>query len=287
MLYYFSNVIKRVISSLGEFFAKHDVSHIVPYDLPVGAATFHPLFIEHIAMSQPFKIQYPQLCRRPGDSRHGKSVNRMQFFHQYQVVISPRHDEMLNLALQSMEYIGLSKKYNNFELLEDNWASPTLGAYGIGYELRCNGLEILQFTYFQKFGGYDCPISIGELAYGVERIAYILSFNLDKHIDSIICLPWNDHDSVYTQYIQKREKQYYKFNTFQELFNTSHIDAKIEQTHILIEKNLIYPAYDLFIEANHIFNIIDHTLSNSHRQNYLLKLAEVFQSIFVQWRQLK
>lgn len=276
-------MISHIVRSLENFFTtKYKVPSIPSYDMPIGAGTFHPRFIEAIARRKNFSLQYIQSCRRPADSRRGINVNRMQSFYQYQVVFSPILDNMLEVAMQSIENI-LSREYNAFEWLEDDWSSPTLGAYGVGYELRCNGLEILQFTYFQKFGGEKCNY-IAECTYGIERIAYIYMYNQNQNISSIVDLSWNDINDGYISYTQKREEEYYDYN-FSNILNINILEQTLYETEILYNKNLIYPAYDEFLKANHTFNIIDHILSSSQRQNYIVQMAQLFNNIFQKWNQ--
>ena len=273
--------INYVVKKLEEFYnTKYGVQSIPGYDVEMGAATFHPRLIHSIARGNPFSMQYIQPCRRPSDGRSGARVNRMQIFHQYQVVIAPRPNDIVEVVKESFEYLGIDSKRNDIEFLEDDWQSPTLGARGLGWEVRINGLESLQYTYFLQCGGHECSTPILELAYGVERICFILECNNRISDSSILDLHWNDNDDIYPLYVMRREKEF-SMKYFEDYSDFSLLIRKSKEC---ISNGLIYPAYDYFIKANHVFNTLD--ITNTVKQKLILELNGIFRDIFNQWRSI-
>ncbi len=277
--------LQEIIFLLQNFWSRKGCVILQPYDLEVGAGTFHPATtLKSLGPSHWFAA-YVQPCRRPSDGRYGDSPNRLQHYYQFQVVMKPSPIEFKEMYLESLSVLGIDKKLHDIRFVEDDWESPTLGAWGLGWEVWCDGMEISQFTYFQQVGGYDCRPVTGEITYGLERLAmFILG------CDSVMDLPYNspnsDHPLKYADIYLESEKQYSEWNF--SVANTEIIfrhfdDAEImcqetlgklddQNGSTLSEKNkLIRPAYDQCIKASHLFNVLDArgVISTAQRQVYI------------------
>jgi len=255
-----------------------------PYDLEVGAGTFHPATVLRVLGPDPvWKAAYVQPCRRPTDGRYGENPNRLQHYFQFQVIIQPSPENIQELYLESLKAIGLNPKNHDIRFVEDDWESPTLGAWGLGWEVWCDGMEVSQFTYFQQVGGHDChPIS-GELTYGLERLAmYVLG------VDHVMDMPFNDPSApialTYGDIFRQTEEEYARWNF--DVANTEVLlrqfeEAEAECETILAQeaidpktgKRIImaHPAYDQCIKASHMFNLLDArgVISVTERQAYI------------------
>ena len=258
-----------LIFNLQNFWSKQGCVVLQPYDLEMGAATFHPSTSLNSLGTKHYKSVYTQCCRRPSDGRYGENPNRLQQYYQMQVLIKPSPKNSQELYLKSLETVKINIFENDIKFIEDNWESPTLGAAGLGWEIQCNGAEISQFTYFQQMGGIECkPVSL-ELTYGLERIAMML-----QNVDSIFKIKWNNEGITYGELFLQNEKEFSKYNF--EYINISILKSdfkNIENECIhLIEKKLLRPAYEKCIKASHVFNLLDArgALSVSERQSYIL-----------------
>ena len=258
-----------LVFNLQNFWSKQGCVVLQPYDLEMGAATFHPSTSLNSLGTKHYKSVYTQCCRRPSDGRYGENPNRLQQYYQMQVLIKPSPKNSQELYLKSLEAIKINILENDIKFIEDNWESPTLGAAGLGWEIQCNGAEISQFTYFQQMGGIECkPVSL-ELTYGLERIAMML-----QNVDSIFKIKWNNEGITYGELFLENEKEFSKYNF--EYINISILKSdfkNIENECIhLIEKKLLRPAYEKCIKASHVFNLLDArgALSVSERQSYIL-----------------
>ncbi len=258
-----------LIFNLQNFWSKQGCVVLQPYDLEMGAATFHPSTSLNSLGTKHYKSVYTQCCRRPSDGRYGENPNRLQQYYQMQVLIKPSPKNSQELYLKSLEAVKINIFDNDIKFIEDNWESPTLGAAGLGWEIQCNGAEISQFTYFQQMGGIECkPVSL-ELTYGLERIAMML-----QNVDSIFKIKWNNEGITYGELFLQNEKEFSKYNF--EYINISILKSdfkNIENECIhLIEKKLLRPAYEKCIKASHVFNLLDArgALSVSERQSYIL-----------------
>ncbi|MBD74451.1 MAG: glycine--tRNA ligase subunit alpha [Rickettsiales bacterium] len=258
-----------LIFNLQNFWSKQGCVVLQPYDLEMGAATFHPSTSLNSLGTKHYKSVYTQCCRRPSDGRYGENPNRLQQYYQMQVLIKPSPKNSQELYLKSLETVKINIFENDIKFIEDNWESPTLGAAGVGWEIQCNGAEISQFTYFQQMGGIECkPVSL-ELTYGLERIAMML-----QNVDSIFKIKWNNEGITYGELFLQNEKEFSKYNF--EYINISILKSdfkNIENECIhLIEKKLLRPAYEKCIKASHVFNLLDArgALSVSERQSYIL-----------------
>jgi len=248
------NSFKSIIFKLQNYWAKNGCVVLQPIDMEVGAGTFHPATVLKALGKEPWKAAYVQPCRRPTDGRYGDNPNRLQHYYQFQTVLKPSPKNIQKLYLDSLEVLGINSKKNDIRFVEDDWESPTLGAWGLGWEVWCNGMEISQFTYFQQVGGIDCQPIMGELTYGLERIAMYI-----QGVDNVYDIFWNDKGIKYGDVFLQNEIEQSKFN-----FEKSNPDilikhfTELEKLNLnLIKENLVLPAYEHCIKASHIFNLID------------------------------
>ncbi|WP_295164745.1 glycine--tRNA ligase subunit alpha [uncultured Buchnera sp.] len=275
----FSNLIKI----LQEYWTEQECTIFQPLDLPIGAGTFHNTTFFGTIGPEPIKAAYIQSCRRPTDGRYGKNPNRLQHYYQFQVIIKPPLKNIQNIYLKSLNLLKINEKNNDIRFVEDNWENPTLGAWGIGWEVWLNGMEITQFTYFQQVGGLECnPVTV-EITYGLERIAMHM-----QNQSNVYDLVWNENKFkkiTYGDIFQQNEIEQSKYN-----FEYSNIDLLFEyfQKYIFEAKNLIelqkpllLVSYEKILQANHIFNLLDarKAISSSERQNYILKIRKLTKKI--------
>ena len=242
------------ILNLQKFWGNYGCVILQPYDMEVGAGTFHPATTLRSLGTRSWKAAYVQPSRRPTDGRYGKNPNRLQHHYQFQVIIKPSPDEIKNFFLRSLSTIGINHREHDIRFVEDDWESPTLGAAGRGWEVWCDGMEITQFTYFQQMAGIECkPVSV-ELTYGLERICM---FTQGKN--NVFELIWNNAGIKYRDVFYQAEKEYSAYNF--EFANTEHLLKNFEiaesECKSLLEKKLSLPAYDQCLKASHIFNLLD------------------------------
>ncbi|MEE9204280.1 MAG: glycine--tRNA ligase subunit alpha [Nitrospirales bacterium] len=262
--------LQDVILSLNRFWSRRGCVIHQPYDLEMGAGTFHPATFLRALGPEPWLAAYPETCRRPTDGRYGKNPNRLQHYYQYQVVIKPSPDTIQSLYLESLTHLGIDPRLHDIRFVQDDWESPTLGAWGLGWEVRLDGMEITQFTYFQEIGGIELnPITV-ELTYGTERIAMYL-----QQVDNVYDLAWND-TITYGDIHYQTEVQFSKYN-FEEadvsMLSTTFQAFEAEGTR-LIEKGLPLPAYDYCIKTSHVFNLLDArgAISVAERTGYIARV---------------
>ena len=265
---------ENIILKLQKYWQSKGCVLMQPYDMEVGAGTFHPATLLKSIDNKPWNCAYIQNCRRPTDGRYAENPNRLQQYYQYQVLLKPSPDNMQELYLKSLEHLGIDLENNDIRFVEDDWESPTLGAWGLGWEIWCNGMEITQFTYFQQVGGLDCyPIS-GEITYGLERLAMLI-----QKKSNIFEIEWNNSGKTYKDisFENEKEQSFYNFdyanvNNLINEFNFVEEDASF-----LLNKRLVYPAYEKCIRASHIFNILDARgiLSVSERASYIKKVRDI------------
>ncbi len=244
---------QELINKLGEFWSKEGALLYQPYNSEVGAGTFNPATFLRVLDKDPWKVAYLEISKRPKDGRYAENPNRMQQFYQYQVIYKPSPDNIKSLYLESLEYIGISIKDNDIRFLEDDWESPTLGASGLGWEVWLNGMEITQFTYFQQIGGIELKEIPVEITYGIERIAMFI-----QGVDSVFDLDWSK-DVKYSRVMKESEYEFCVFN-FEEAdidFYRNYFDFLEKEVTRLLDKGLIYPAYDYVIKSSHAFNLLD------------------------------
>ncbi len=263
-----------IILSLQSFWAKQGCVILQPLDMEVGAGTFHPATFLRSIGPEPWYCAYVQPSRRPTDGRYGENPNRVQHYYQFQVVLKPSPLAIQELYLESLKSLGIDPLTDDIRFVEDNWESPTLGAWGLGWEVWQNGMEISQFTYFQQVGGLSCSPVTGELTYGLERIAmYVLG------VDNIFDLPWSKtpfgvvtyRDVFHQNEVEMSSYNFEHANTVELFKQFDYLEAQANQ---LIEASLPLPAYEMVIKASHAFNLLDarHAISVTERQRYILRV---------------
>ncbi len=294
-----------LILTLQQFWGAQGCVVLQPYDMEVGAGTFHPATTLRALGPKPWNACYVQPSRRPKDGRYGENPNRLQHYYQFQVIMKPSPADILDLYLKSLDAIGIDTAKNDIRFVEDDWESPTLGAWGLGWEVWCNGMEVTQFTYFQQVGGYDCNPVAGEITYGLERLAMYV-----QGVDRVFDLNFNGRDDAkklsYGDVFLQAEQEYSRFNF--EHANTDILlahfkDAEKECKALLsagapsdspagsrpegaLSKHLLaLPAYDQCIKASHLFNLLDArgVISDTERQSYILRVRELAKACCGAW----
>jgi glycyl-tRNA synthetase alpha chain len=282
-----------LILTLQTFWGREGCVILQPYDMEVGAGTFHPATTLRALGPKPWSAAYVQPSRRPKDGRYGENPNRLQHYYQFQVIMKPSPANIQELYLASLDAIGIDTSLNDIRFVEDDWESPTLGAWGLGWEVWCNGMEVSQFTYFQQVGGFDCNPVAGEITYGLERLAMYV-----QGVDRVFDLNFNgrtdDKRLSYGDVFLQAEREYSRFNfeyADTELLLRHFRDAETECKALLEkgEKNgehlLALPAYDQCIKASHIFNLLDArgVISVTERQSYILRVRELAKACCAAW----
>ena len=270
------------ILNLQKYWAKQGCVILQPYDLEVGAGTFHPATTLRSLGEKPWKTAYVQPSRRPSDGRYGDNPNRLQHYYQFQVLIKPSPQNIKKLYLNSISSIGINYKDNDIRFVEDDWESPTLGASGLGWEVWCNGMEITQFTYFQQMTGIECkPISV-EITYGLERLCMFI-----QNKKNVFDLEWNNDGVLYRDVFHQSEKEYSAYNF--EYANTNNLfkifDMFEDEAKSLTEKKVSLPAYDQCLKASHVFNILDSrgVISVAQRAEYIARIRNLTKNIGKVW----
>ncbi len=270
---YFSDLLLK----LQEFWKNKGCNIVMPYDFPSGAGTFHPATLLRSLENRPWNVAYVAPSRRPTDGRYGENPNRLGSYYQFQVIMKPSPDNIQDMYLESLEFLGLNLKEHDIRFVEDNWESPTLGAWGLGWEVWLDGMEVTQFTYFQQVGGIKTsPVPV-EITYGTERLAMYL-----QGVDNVFDIKWNEN-TTYGDMHKLSEYEFSKYNfevaDVKMLFRWFE-DAANEVKRCLDAK-LPLPAYDYTILASHIFNVLDarKAISQTERQNYILKIRELSKGV--------
>lgn len=257
-----------LILSLQHYWAARGCLILQPYDMEMGAGTFHPATILRALGPKPWAAAYVQPCRRPSDGRYGDNPNRLQHYYQFQVIIKPAPEDFQEQYLNSLESIGINAEAHDIRFVEDDWESPTLGAWGLGWEVWCDGMEISQFTYFQQVAGIDCNPVSGEITYGLERLAMYV-----QGCDSVYDLDFDGQGTKYGDVFLQNEKEFSAYNF--EHANTEilfrHFAEAETECGALVKQNLSLPAYDQCMKASHIFNLLDArgVISVTERQAYI------------------
>jgi len=265
---------QALILALQKYWADRGCVLMQPLDMEVGAGTFHPATFLRSIGPEPWRAAYVQPSRRPTDGRYGENPNRLQHYYQFQVALKPSPRDIQEQYLGSLEALGIDPLVHDIRFVEDNWESPTLGAWGLGWEVWLNGMEITQFTYFQQAGGLDCHPVTGEITYGLERIAMYL-----QEVESVFDLVWSEgvdgpvtYGDVYLQ--NEREQSRYNFEEADvgSLFQA--FDSHERESLRLVEQGLALPAYEMAMKASHTFNLLDarHAISVTERQGYILRV---------------
>lgn len=275
------NTFQDLIFRLQKFWGGHGCAILQPYDMEMGAGTFHPSTFLRAIGPEPWNAAYVQPSRRPTDGRYGENPNRLQRYYQFQVILKPSPTNIQEQYFSSLKSLGLDLEEHDIRFVEDNWESPTLGAWGLGWEVWLNGMEITQFTYFQQVGGLDCNPVPGEITYGLERIAMYL-----QGVDSVYDLTWSQSENKVISYgdiYQQNELEMSKYN-----FNLADTDSLInwfdnceKESARLIDAKLSLPAYEQMIKASHTFNLLDarKAISVTERQRYILRVRTLARAI--------
>ena len=272
---------QELILTLQQFWAREGCVIAQPYDMEMGAGTFHPATFLRAVGPEPWSAAYVQPCRRPTDGRYGDNPFRLQHYYQYQVVIKPSPGDIQERYLRSLAEIGIDPLVHDIRFVEDNWESPTLGAWGLGWEVWLNGMEVTQFTYFQQVGGLECRPVTGEITYGLERLAMYL-----QNVESIFDIVWTDgplgtvtYRDVYHQ--NEVEQSRYNFEQADVAALFAAFDQAERESARLIEARLALPAYEQMLTASHTFNLLDArgAISVSERQRFILRVRTMSRAI--------
>ncbi|MFN0191605.1 MAG: glycine--tRNA ligase subunit alpha [Aestuariivirga sp.] len=282
-----------LILTLHQYWAEKGCVILQPYDMEVGAGTFHPATTLRSVGPKPWAAAYVQPSRRPKDGRYGENPNRLQHYYQYQVIIKPSPPDLQDLYLGSLAAIGIDPLLHDIRFVEDDWESPTLGAWGLGWEVWCDGMEVSQYTYFQQVGGLDCAPVSGELTYGLERLAMYV-----QNVDNVYDLNFNGLDKgkgriTYGDVFLQAEQEYshYNFTDADTEILLRHFKDAEQECQALLEKSrtgnhsLALPAYDQCIKASHAFNMLDArgVISVTERQKYILAVRELAKGCAEAW----
>ena len=271
-----------IIMNLQKFWGKYGCLILQPYDIEVGAGTFHPATTLRSLGPKPWKAAYVQPSRRPTDGRYGENPNRLQHYYQFQVIIKPSPKDIKQTYLKSLASIGIDTKKHDIRFVEDDWESPTLGAAGLGWEVWCDGMEVTQFTYFQQMTGIDCkPVPV-ELTYGLERLCMFVQGK-----KNVYDLDWNNEGVKYKEVFFQAEKEFSAYNfehanteTLLKTFEFAEAECKA-----LLEKKLALPAYDQCLKASHVFNLLDArgVIGVAERTGYINRIRELAKGSGAAW----
>lgn len=276
-----NNTFQEIILTLQQYWADKGCAVLQPYDMEVGAGTFHSATFLRALGPEPWAAAYVQPSRRPTDGRYGENPNRLQHYYQFQVVIKPSPDNIQELYLGSLEALGIDTETHDIRFVEDDWESPTLGAWGLGWEVWLNGMEVTQFTYFQQAGGLECKPVTGEITYGLERFAMYV-----QGVESVYDLVWSDgpfgkitYGDVFHQ--NEVEQSDYNFNHADTdyLFKSfTFYEGEVER---LLAADLVLPAYEMVLKASHAFNLLDarKAISVTERQSYILRVRKMASAV--------
>ena len=284
---------QELILTLHQFWSDQGCLILQPYDMEVGAGTFHPATTLRALGKQPWNAAYVQPSRRPTDGRYGENPNRLQHYYQYQVIMKPSPENIQELYLESLKKIGIDSKYHDIRFVEDDWESPTLGAWGLGWEVWCDGMEVTQFTYFQQVGGIECNPVSAEITYGLERLAMYI-----QNVNNVYDLDFNGRGVKYGEVFLRAEQEYTAHNF--EFANTDMLlrhfeDAEKECLSLLSaqsdhpalkgRKGLALPAYDQCLKASHLFNLLDArgVISVVERQAYIGRVRALAKACCEAW----
>jgi glycyl-tRNA synthetase alpha chain len=271
-----------MILKLHDYWSERGCVILQPYDMRMGAGTFHPATTLKALGPDPWNAAFVQPCRRPTDGRYGENPNRLQHYYQYQVILKPSPPDLQELYLGSLAAIGIDFTKHDIRFVEDDWESPTLGAWGLGWEVWCDGMEVTQFTYFQQMGGFDCKPVAGELTYGLERLAMYI-----QNKDSVYDLAFNDAGVSYGDVFLENEKQMSKWN-----FEVADTEAlfdlfrkAVAECENCLKAELPIPAYEQAIEASHVFNLLNArgVISVAERQAYIGRVRDLAKASCEAW----
>ncbi|WP_455379788.1 glycine--tRNA ligase subunit alpha [Acidihalobacter prosperus] len=281
MATYNVSTFQSLISALQDYWSNQGCVILQPYDMEMGAGTFHPATFLRAVGPEPWRAAYTQPSRRPTDGRYGENPNRLQHYYQFQVTLKPSPDDIQTLYLGSLHALGLDPLVHDIRFVEDNWESPTLGAWGLGWEVWLNGMEVSQFTYFQQVGGLECRPVTGEITYGLERIAMYL-----QGVESVYDLVWTSGPQGVVSYGDVFHQNEVEQSTYN--FEQANVDALLgwfdtceAESERLIRSGLPLPAYEQMLRASHTFNLLDarQAISVTERQRYILRVRTLSRAI--------
>ncbi|MBI08412.1 MAG: glycine--tRNA ligase subunit alpha [Rhodospirillaceae bacterium] len=277
-----NNSFQDLILNLHAYWSARGCVILQPYDMEVGAGTFHPATTLRALGPTPWKAAYVQPSRRPTDGRYGENPNRLQHYYQYQVILKPSPVDSQELYLGSLRALGIDPLEHDIRFVEDDWESPTLGAWGLGWEVWCDGMEVSQFTYFQQVGGIDCdPISV-ELTYGLERLAMYV-----QGVENVYDLAFNNNGVRYGEVFLQSEQEFsaYNFERADVDMLRRHFEDAETECQAVLEAGLVLPAYDQCLKASHIFNLLDArgVISVTERQAYILRIRALARGAAEKW----
>jgi len=271
-----------LILTLHRYWGAQGCVVLQPYDMEMGAGTFHPATVLRALGPDPWRAAYVQPCRRPTDGRYGENPNRLGHYYQYQVVLKPSPDDLQDLYLGSLVEIGIDPLKHDIRFVEDDWESPTLGAWGLGWEVWCDGMEVTQFTYFQQVGGFECRPVTGELTYGLERLAMYI-----QGVDNVFGLRFNDAGVSYGDIFLENEREASEYHF--EVADTDRLfegfREAVEECELCISRSLPIPAYEQAIKASHIFNTLQArgVISVAERQAYIGRVRDLAKAACGAW----
>jgi glycyl-tRNA synthetase alpha chain len=271
-----------LILTLQRYWGSQGCVLLQPYDMEMGAGTFHPATVLRALGPDPWRTAYVQPCRRPTDGRYGENPNRLGHYYQFQVVLKPSPDDLQDLYLGSLTEIGIDPLKHDIRFVEDDWESPTLGAWGLGWEVWCDGMEITQFTYFQQVGGIECKPVTGELTYGLERLAMYI-----QGVDKVFDLKFNDAGVTYGDVFLENEREASEYNF--EVANTDRLfeafREAVDECELCIGRKLPIPAYEQAIKASHVFNTLQArgVISVAERQAYIGRVRDLTKAACSAW----
>jgi glycyl-tRNA synthetase alpha chain len=275
-----------LILTLHRYWGAQGCVILQPYDMEMGAGTFHPATVLRALGPEPWKAAYVQPCRRPTDGRYGENPNRLGYYYQYQVVLKPSPGDLQDLYLGSLVEIGIDPLKHDIRFVEDDWESPTLGAWGLGWEVWCDGMEVTQFTYFQQVAGFECKPVTGELTYGLERLAMYI-----QGVDNVFDLKFNDAGVTYGDVFLENEREMSTYN-----FEVADTDALFDlfrkaaaECEKCLTANLPIPAYEQAIKASHLFNTLQArgVISVAERQAYIGRVRDLAKAACAAWIEAK
>ena len=271
-----------LILTLQRYWGAQGCVLLQPYDMEMGAGTFHPATVLRALGPAPWRTAYVQPCRRPTDGRYGENPNRLGAYYQFQVVLKPSPDDLQDLYLGSLTEIGIDPLKHDIRFVEDDWESPTLGAWGLGWEVWCDGMEVTQFTYFQQVGGFECKPVTGELTYGLERLAMYI-----QGVDNVFDLKFNDAGVTYGDVFLENEVESSEYNF--EVANTDRLfeafREAVDECELCIGHKLPIPAYEQAIKASHVFNTLQArgVISVAERQAYIGRVRDLAKAACGAW----
>ena len=276
---------EEIIAKLSNFWMQNDCLILQSYDTEVGAGTLSPHTALRVLDNKPWNACYVQYSRRPSDARYGENPNRLGGYYQMQVILKPAPENVQDLCLQSLKQIGIDSKDHDIRFVEDDWENPSIGASGLGFEIWCDGMEVVQFTYMQRMGGMECEVVAAEITFGLERIAMYC-----QEVDNIFDITWHKNikysDVHFKEYENEQSKYYLDYHEDDIDIKNAFERAKIEASR-LVDNDLILPAYEFCLKASHNLNILDARglLSHSERTNSILMIRELVKKCCVAWKE--